>query len=181
MSDMKKGICDRCNGPIKKPKGYLVWNPITDITIKQPFGTMLICYTCARKIFSSKAVNLGYNPFIPIIKDGDFVHLSSENIWTLGKDEFNKYLNFKMLGFSTIYESGIFHKSVDLFDPEVFSSYLSDQDEIHIFGIVQRLRNRGLDKKKAMKWARELGKLWWSDPEKAEKAVSKKKWFSSWR
>ena len=60
-------------------------------------------------------------------------------------------------------------------------SFQQDIDQLNIFGIVQRLRKRGLDKKQAMKWARELGELWWSDPEKAEKTVSKKKLLSFWK
>ena len=55
------------------------------------------------------------------------------------------------------------------------------RDEVYIFGIVQRLKGRGLNKKQATKWVRELGELWWSNPEKAEKTVSKKKWLSSWK
>ena len=163
MSEKKQGICDRCNGPLKKPQGYLVWNPVTDLTSEQPFGTMLLCYKCARKIFSSKAIYLSSFSW------------ESTDIWKMNKTEFNKVLQMQMFSFLLI------NKKSDIFDPKGFSDIMEAQDKVHIVGIVQRLRNRGLDKKKAMKWARELGELWWSDPEKAEKAVSKKKWFSSWK
>ena len=152
MSDLpKKGICDRCNGPLKKPSGYLVWNPITELTSKQPVGAMLICYTCAKKIFDPKQ-------------------------WKPSKAEFNQNMQIYMTLFNLK-----FSKGVNMSDPNEFSDFMIMQDNIYIDGIVQRLRNRGLDKKKAMKRARELGKLWWSDPKKAEKTVSKKKLFSSWK
>ena len=68
-----------------------------------------------------------------------------------------------------------------LLSKKEFIQFMDALDELYIIGIVQRLRRRGLDKKQAMKWAKEVGELWWSNPEKAEKAVSKEKFFGSWK
>jgi len=153
MSDLpKKGICDRCNATLKKPSGYLVWNPMSELTSNQPVGAMMICNTCAKIIFMRARA------------------------WTMTKELLTRWMYAQNLLFNTLYGKG-----VDMSDPEEFGKFTSLLDGVHMSGIIQRLRKRGLDKEEAMKWARELGELWWSKPKKAEKKVSKEKFFSSWK
>jgi len=41
--------------------------------------------------------------------------------------------------------------NVNMRDPKIFGEVTMARDELHVLGIVQRLRGRGLDKKQAMK------------------------------
>lgn len=91
---------------------------------------MLLCYKCARKIFSSKAVKLGYQTLIGVTRT-DSVFLSSSDIWKLNKAEFARFARARGTG-------------VNMNDPKKFGSFMEAQDEIQILGIVQRLRRRGL-------------------------------------